>query len=66
MYICKKCGNRSTFIESNIVNTNLTLNPETGEIVSSYDEYVDCTTVTCTVCGLSSEDDTVIENILTK
>lgn len=31
MYICKKCGNKKYFIEHNCVETEVTLDENTGE-----------------------------------
>jgi hypothetical protein len=48
MYICTECGNDKYFIEWNTYKTHLTF--EAGEVVSSGDEYVECSDVYCQVC----------------
>ncbi len=60
MYICKLCNNRKYFIETNCIDTEVTLDEQDGAPTGSHDTFVTCERVACGVCGASSEDGNIL------
>lgn len=61
MYQCKQCGNQKYFIEHNYVETELTLDPLTGEPSGSHDTVCACVEVVCGICHANSEDGDIVD-----
>lgn len=61
MYVCKQCGNKKDFCEHNCSKTYLTLDEETGEIISTEDKWLDCAEVICSRCNASSKDGNILD-----
>lgn len=61
MYKCQQCGNREYFKEYNCVETQISINKETGVISQSNDRFVERENVECGICGATLEDGKVLE-----
>lgn len=61
MYICKKCGNRKYFIEHNCVETEVTIDEETGLFTGNHDTYLACEEVICGICDATSCDGNILD-----
>ena len=61
MYICKKCGNKKYFIEHNCVETEVTIDEDTGEMTGSHDTFVACSEVVCGICKATTEDGDILD-----
>lgn len=61
MYQCKVCGNKKFFYEHNHVKTYVRLDEETGELIHTYDEFLECAEVVCEICSATSEDKTILD-----
>lgn len=60
MYECKKCGNRKHFIERNCVETEVTLDENTGKITGTRDTFIFCSEVKCGVCKATSANGEIV------
>lgn len=60
MYICKQCGNKKYFIEQNCIETEVTLNADTGEQTGSHDTFSGCVEVVCGVCNATSHNGDIL------
>lgn len=61
MYICKKCGNKKYFIEHNCVETEVTIDENTGEMTGSHDTFISCSEVICGICKALSQDGDILD-----
>lgn len=61
MYICRKCGNKKYFIEHNCVETEVTLDKNTGEMTGTHDTFISCSEVICGICEAVSTDGDIID-----
>lgn len=61
MYLCRLCGNKKYFIETNCADTEVTLDERDGAVTGSHDTFVTCERITCGVCHASSEDGNIID-----
>ena len=60
MYLCKKCGNKKYFIETNVYKTYLAIDENTHEPISNNDEFDYMERVECGICEALSEDGDVV------
>lgn len=61
MYLCKKCSNKKYFIEHNCVETEITLDPTTGELTGSHDTLTSCVEVVCGICLATSQNGDILD-----
>lgn len=61
MYQCKVCGNKKFFYEHNHIKTYVRLDEETGEPISTHDEFLECAEVVCEICEATSEDKDILD-----
>lgn len=61
MYVCNLCGNKKYFIEHNCVETELTLDVNTGEPTGSHDTFISCVEVVCGYCNATSENGDIFD-----
>lgn len=61
MYLCKVCGNKRYFLENNCIETYVSLDPATGELVGTSDKFLGCSEVVCDKCKASSEDGDILD-----
>lgn len=59
MYRCGVCGNKKHVYEHNNIKTYVVLDEETGELIHTYDEFLECVEVVCDVCNANTEDKTI-------
>lgn len=61
MYTCSVCGNKKYFIETNCIETEVTLDESDGAMTGAHDTVVTCERVACGICGASSEEDSILD-----
>lgn len=66
MYICKNCGNEEYFIEHNCVETEINIDPITGEVSESHDTFLACDEVICKICGTTSNEGDILDKTTRK
>lgn len=61
MYLCAVCGNKRLFKENNCIETEVTLDEESGEVLWMEDKFLGCAEVLCSKCNASSEDGKILD-----